>query len=132
MPNPNPAPSAVCTVQDGTGSPVSSAGGVNVTPGNTITITLSNTARVTSWTLSIVGIDAVLNPPPAVTMGTGFTATFTAPAAGSAIVLRSIVNDGLVQSTFSLYTLTSGTTPGRAQAANDALQTPFETYDPRA
>jgi hypothetical protein len=93
-------------IQDGNGVPVAAEAGVNVTPGNVITVSLADTTSVTSWSLSILGVDgAAIAAAPPITMQANFTATLTAPVAGSTLVFRSIVNEGVGRSTFSTYTL---------------------------
>jgi len=117
MANPSPA----CEVQNGSGSYTSAAAGVDVTPGNTITIRLSSQADVESWQLSVITTDdtsdkdalnALIIPDP-ITL----TATFTAPVAGKVYRFRSQVNQGrsrdnTVQSTyattFCIYTPING------------------------
>src|SRR6516164_1276685 len=99
------APSASCMIQDGTGLPVPAGAGVNVMPGNLITVSLSDTTGVTSWSLSILGVEGVVSTAPAIAMQANFEATFMAPVGGSTLVFRSIVNEGVGRTTFSIYTL---------------------------
>jgi hypothetical protein len=117
MANPSPA----CEVKDGSGAYASAAEGVDVTPGNTITIRLSSQADVESWQLSCITTDDTSDKD-TVTAALSIdsltlTATFTAPAAGKAYRFRSQVNQGrsrdnTVQSTyattFCIYTLVNG------------------------
>jgi hypothetical protein len=86
-------PSPLCTV-----NAASTINGVDVTAGSTVTIALVDTAGVKQWNISSVSTDDLLA---ASTITAGLTidsvaktATFTAPAAGSAILFQSVVNAG--------------------------------------
>lgn len=111
--------SPLCEVKDGAGAYVSTTDGVDVTPGNTITIHLIDTSADT-WSISCVYTDDLSD---AATVTSGLTintvaktATFTAPSAGRAYIFRSVVNNGVANgrnvssysTTFGVYTLTSG------------------------
>ncbi len=112
--------SPVCQVKEGSGAYGSTAAGVNVTPGATITIRLAD-ANVDSWLIQCITTDE-LNVAATIQASLSIdsqnkTATFTAPAAGSSLRFRSKVNggvgpDGVVQSsysiTFCIYTLSNG------------------------
>jgi hypothetical protein len=112
--------SAACTVKDGAGAPVVTTDGVNVTPANTITIALAATSGVDTWTLAIVGTDEVTAAPTVTVNSTTKTATYTAPASGSALLFRSTASSPnardpvtgrpgyTVSETFCVYTLTGG------------------------
>ena len=89
--------------------------GLNVAPSSVVTIALASAVGVNNWTLSVFGTDE-LTTPPMITMGTGFTATFTMPNyEGSAIILQSVVNNSQdpsgtfnssLNTTLGVYTLT--------------------------
>lgn len=112
--------SPLCEVKDGAGAYVSTTNGVNVTPGNTVTIHLIDSSA-SSWSISCIYTD---DQSVAATVNSGLTvnsvartATFTAPAAGRAYIFRSTVNGGVgsdgrvlssYSATFGIYTLTSG------------------------
>lgn len=109
-------PSPICTVKDGSGSPLATTNGNDVTPGNTVTIAIAATAGVDVWTLTCIGTDETSV---AATVTSGLTinqttksATFTAPAAGKSYLFRSTVrSSGSSESysaTFKVCTLTSG------------------------
>lgn len=90
--------SPLCEVKDGAGAYQPTAGGVDVTSGNTITIHLIDTSA-SSWTVSCTGTDET-NVAATVTSGLTIdsvarTATFTAPAKGSCLIFTSIVNGGV-------------------------------------
>ena len=87
-------PSPVCTVN---GS--STVNGANVTSPSTVTVALSDPSGVGPWSLVCVGTDE-LNTTAAINAGISIntathTATFPAPAQGSALVFQSQVNGGL-------------------------------------
>lgn len=90
--------SPICTVADGGGSPQPTTSGVDVNSGDTITIALTSTAGVDVFELACIGTDETNA---AATINAGLTinalaktATFTAPAVGSALVFQSKVNHG--------------------------------------
>jgi len=108
-------PSPLCTVDT-----FPTIDGVNVSPTGTITIALADTAGVKLWGISCINTDELLG---AATITAGLTidtvaktATFTAPARGSALIFQSIVNGGkdangaadpTMTVTFGVYVLTS-------------------------
>jgi hypothetical protein len=104
---------------DNTGIP-SYPSGVNVTPGNTISIKLASADSVGKWNLKVIGTDEETAPPTlaGVDPTTGVVSTpstvvtFTVPAgvAGRAYIFQSMVNNGgpAYTTTFGIYTLTSG------------------------
>lgn len=112
--------SPLCEVKDGAGAYQPTAGGVDVTSGNTITIHLIDTSAST-WTVSCTGTDEN-NVAATITSGLTIdsvarTATFTAPAAGSALIFTSIVNGGVgvdgvavssYTTTFAIHVKTAG------------------------
>lgn len=115
MPNPSPN----CVAQDGSGAFVATTPtGLNVTPGNTITVKLASYAGVSSWSLTIYGLDE-LSSPPALTYTPGATPSysFTFPnAVGRAVGFSSVVNGGVdangvhqasYSGTFGLFTTTA-------------------------
>ncbi len=128
--------SPVCEVKDGSGSYASTTNGVDVTPGDAITIRLAD-SNVDQWEITCVTTDD-LNV--AATVNGGLTvnplnktASFTAPAAGAALRFRSRVNGGLgpnntakpsYTTTFCIYTLTTNGT--RTIAADETTEgSPF-------
>lgn len=123
MSNPDPT----CTVQNGGAGTFSTADGVNVTPGNTITIRLVSANGVDSWSCSCVGTDELLDADTITASltidGVNKTATFTAPIAGSALIFKSRVTNRLgtaVETTFGIYTLTVGSQ--RVFATNETTE----------
>jgi hypothetical protein len=112
-------------VQNGSGS-FNSPGdpnypaGVNVTPGNTISIKLESIASVGQWNLKIVGTDEEttrpsligVNPSTGVVSTPSTVVTFDVPSGitGRAYILQSVVNNGgsAYTVTFGIYTLTEG------------------------
>jgi len=113
--------SAICQVQDGAGPFLTPTNGLDVTQGNTVSITLASTTDVSVWTLQIFGVDEVTATAPTLSgvdpdthqvTTPGTTVTFTVPAGagiGRAFLIRSSVNGGgsSLTTTFGLYTLTS-------------------------
>lgn len=113
-------PTPACEVKDGAGSYQTTSSGVNVTPGNTITIHLIDTSADT-WSIECIYTDE-LSSASSVTAALNInnplrTATFTAPVAGRTYIFRSVVNGGIgpdgrtrssYSTTFGVYTLTSG------------------------
>lgn len=125
MANPNPT----CTVSDGAGAPQSTTNGVNVTPGNVITIALASTAGTNVWSLTIVGQDDVIAAPTVTINSSAKTATFTAPALPWSLIFKSVCNggndlNGAVQAsystTFKVCALTAG--GNRLLASNEQLE----------
>lgn len=130
-------PSPICQVKDGSGSYVSTANGVDVTPGNTITIKLASTAGLdatsTSWGIVCIGTDE-LGDKDAVNAALAIDpvareATFTAPANGHKYIFRSVVNGGVgpnkepradYVTTFAVCTLTAG--GARVLSANETIE----------
>ncbi|KYF87776.1 hypothetical protein BE20_24845 [Sorangium cellulosum] len=98
----------------------STLNGVDVPAGATVTIALADIAGVKSWSISCINTDELLS---AATVTAGLTidhvaktATFTAPAAGSALIFLSKVNNGLdangrpdpsLTTTFGVFVLTA-------------------------
>lgn len=128
MPNPSP----LCEIRDGAGAYQASAGGVNVTPGNTITIRLSSQADVDSWLIECATTDetSVASTVTAALSidSTNKTATFTAPAPGKAYRFRSRVNQGIdrngiarptYETTFTVYTVFNGR---RVMASDETIE----------
>lgn len=108
-------PSPLCTV-----NAASTINGVNVTAASTVTIALVDTAGVKQFHVSCLTTDELLV---AATITAGLTidtvaktATFTAPAVGSALRFQSVVNNGKdangvvdpsLTTTFGVYVLTT-------------------------
>lgn len=108
-------PSPLCTV-----NAASTINGVNVTAASMVTIALADTAGVKQFNISCLNTDDLLS---AATITAGLTidtvaktATFVAPAAGSALVFKSVVNNGKdangavdpsLTTTFGVYVLTT-------------------------
>jgi hypothetical protein len=134
-------PSPICQVKDGGGAYQATSTGVNVTPGNTVTINLIDTSA-DSWLIECVYTDetsvaatvtASLTIDPVLR-----TATFTAPAAGKAYIFRSRVNNGTgpdgrtnnqYTTTFGVYTLAP--TGRRVVASNETTESgPFGWLSP--
>lgn len=125
-------PSPLCEVRDGAGSYQSTTNGVNVTPGNTVTIHLIDSSAET-WSIECVYTDdlsvaATVNAGLSIN-GPARTASFTAPSAGRAYIFRSVVNGGVgpdgrtrssYTTTFGIYTLTSG--GARVLASNETTE----------
>lgn len=106
--------SPVCLVKDGAGSFVETANGVNVTPGNQISVMLKDASGIVSWTLEVIGTDELSTVPTMTNVDatTNLVAspsavvTFTFPAgAGRAMGLRSTVTGDVNPDpvTFGLY-----------------------------
>jgi hypothetical protein len=124
-------PSPICLVQDGAGSWLSTESGADVTPGNTVTIKLNDTSART-WSIQCITTDelsdvAAVNTSLAINQITK-TATFPAPAAGSAYRFRSVVDNGIgpngadstYTATFCIYTL--ATTGLRVHALDETTE----------
>jgi len=150
-------PSPTCEVKDGAGAYASTTNGVDVTPANTITIKLSSSAGVSSWSISCITTDedsVAATVTSSLTIDTAAkTATFTAPVAGRAYRFQSRVNGGIdvngvsqssYTTTFCVYTLTAASkrvgaadetyegdsTFGWASRVNDLVrEMSFSTYD---
>jgi hypothetical protein len=123
--------SAACTVKDGAAAPVDPTNaGANVTPGNLVTVALASAAGVDAWSLTLFGQDELVVPPVVTVNSVAKTATFTAPAAGSALLYRSSVTSYngvdtygrsplVVSSTFGVYALLGGQ---RVGATNETVE----------
>ena len=112
MPLVNASPA--CTVNN-----LSTVNGVNVSTPSTVTVALASPAGVGPWTLTCVGTDelnttAAVNASLTISQVT-YTATFPAPAAGSALRFQSQVNGGInsngvvdptLTTTLTVYALT--------------------------
>lgn len=114
-------PSPICLVKDGAGANQATTSGVNVTPGNTVTISLNSAAGVNTWQITCIYTDETTGPS---SINSGLTvnnvsktATFTAPATGKAMIFQSVINGGLgpdglplasYTTTFGVFTLTAG------------------------
>jgi hypothetical protein len=108
----------VCLVQDGINPFVPTTKGVNVTPGNTISIKLLDPSSVVDWYLQVIGTDE-LSTTPVLTGVNGLThlvttpgtvVTFTFPGStGRAVGFKSTVTGigGPLEITFGTYSLTS-------------------------
>lgn len=113
--------SPIVEVQDGAGPWVATTNGVNVTPGNTISIRLQTSPGVSSWTLQVFGVDEVtatapallgVNPINHLVTTPATVVTFTMPAGAGiarALILRSAVDGGGAGFTnqFGIYVLTT-------------------------
>jgi hypothetical protein len=107
--------------------------GVNLTPATTATIALADTAGVERWSILAVSTDelttaAAINGTLAINSITK-TATFTVPAAGSAVIFESVVNKGLdvngrrdatLTTRFAIFTL--AVSGNRVCAFNESLE----------
>lgn len=129
--------SPLCEIKDGSAAYVTSVGGVNVTPSNTITIRLASQTDVDSWSIQCLTTD---DNSSADTVNASLvidtvakTATFTAPVAGRTYRFRSRVNNGLdrngvaqpsYSTTFCLYTVKNG----RRKIAADETTEGSTTY----
>jgi hypothetical protein len=92
-------PSPICEVREGAGPYGSTLFGVDVSPGSTVTVRLADQSDVASWSLLCVTTDDA-NDPAIINAGLAIdspskTATFTAPANGSALRFRSLINNGI-------------------------------------
>jgi len=113
--------SPLCLVQDGALPFVPTTGGVDVTPGNTISIKLLDTSSTVNWFLEILGTDELytipvltnVNPSTHQVLTPTTIVTFTFPAfTGRAVGFKSTVTGvgGPLETTFGIYSLTSFTT----------------------
>ena len=117
------SPDPTCTVADGAGAAVSTLNGVNVGAGDLITVALSNSAGVNAWSLIVASTDELSTAPALTINSLAKTATFTAPAAGSAVRLSSTVIGPTAPgnaTTFCIYVLTAG--GKRVLAANETTE----------
>lgn len=125
-------PSPACQVKNGAAAYVATTNGVDVTPGNTITINLIDSSADT-WSIECVYTDdlsVAATVTASLVINTALrTATFTAPVAGRAYIFRSRVNngngpDGKTKSsyttTFGVFTLASG--GNRVMATNETVE----------
>jgi hypothetical protein len=108
----------LCLVQDGIGPFVPTTNGVDVTPGNTISVKLLDPSSVVAWFLGVIGTDE-LSTTPVLTGVNNIThlvtspttvVTFTFPAAtGRAVGFKSTVTGvgGPLETTFGTYSLTT-------------------------
>ena len=92
-------PSPICEVREGAGAFQSTTHGVDVSAGAQLTIRLADQSDVQSWSIQCVTTDET-NDAEALTAALAIdsatkTATFTAPAPGSALRFRSLINNGL-------------------------------------
>jgi len=134
-------PSPLCDGKDGSGAWTAlETAGLDVTPSNTVTIRLRNTAGADVWTLAIISTD---DTAPSVTVTVNQTtkqATFTAPAAGKALRFQSTVqtngSSDTYSTTFCIYTQTNTgyrvvaldeTTEGGPYGWSSALNTVIRT-----
>jgi len=96
------------------------SGGVDVTPGDTVSIQLDDTLGVGSWYLTVVGVDEVTaNPPvlvnvltspdtPGLVVSPTSIVSFTVPVGrGQAYILRSSVNGPSITTTFGIFVRTA-------------------------
>lgn len=108
--------SSLCQVKVNAGAFQAVAGGINVSPGDTITIKLASSAGVNTgqWSISCINTDETKVPATITALLTvnqsTFEATFTVPAGtGQALIYRSEVNaDSTTRTTFGLYVLVGG------------------------
>lgn len=128
------AASSIVEVQDGVGGWVDTPNGVNVTPGNVISIRLKVVTDVTQWTLQVFGVDEVtavapsltnVNPSTHVVTTPSTVVTFTMPSGvgiGRSVIIRSSVNGGGpgFSNTFGTYVLT--TSGQRVGAVGEKLE----------
>lgn len=113
--------SPLCQVKDGAGAYGPTLNGVNVTPTHTITIKLADATGVKLWSVACIDTDD-LSDADTITAGltidsSAKTASFTAPAAGSALIFQSKIGinalgfnangapDATFTTTFAIYTL---------------------------
>lgn len=106
--------------------------GVNVAALTSTSIRLSDTAGVTTWSITCIDCDDS-NDATTITQGlsidhTAKTATFTSPGEGSALIFQSVVNGGrdingavnpAYTTTFGIYVLIDGL---RVLASNETLE----------
>jgi len=113
--------SPLCLVRDGSGSFVPTTNGVDVTPGNTISIKLTNSSGVAAWFLEVIGTDELstspiltgVNPVTHQVTTPSTVVTFTFPGAtGRALGFKSTVTGtgGPLEVTFGVYSLTNFST----------------------
>jgi hypothetical protein len=114
--------SSIVEVKDGAGAYGQPLDGVDVTPGNTISIRLLSTTDVIQWALQIFGVDEItvtapsltgVNPSTHIVSTPSTVVTFTMPSGvgiARSLIFRSVVNGGGpgLSSTFGLYVRTGG------------------------
>lgn len=126
-------PSPSVQIKDGAGAYQATTNGVNVTPGNVVTINLISTADVQSWLCDCLYTDDLSDAPTVTASMTidpvAKTATLVAPVAGRKYIFRSRINGGIgpdnlptstYTTTFAVCTLTAG--GARVLAANETLE----------
>ncbi len=122
-------PSPTCTVANGAGAAQATTNGVDVTAAATITVALSSLAGVTNWALTVVGQDEQVVVPTITINQVAKTATFTAPALPWALILKSVVNNGVnangvidasLSTTFKICCLTTNAL--RLAASNETTE----------
>ena len=107
----------ICLIQDGSGPFMPTVGGVNVSPGDTISIKLLDPSSVVTWFLEVIGTDELSSPPTLTNVNPvthqvtspGATVTFPFPSVtGRAIGFKSTVTGtgGPLENTFGTYSLT--------------------------
>lgn len=110
--------SPICLVRNGSNPFQPTLNGVNVTPGNTISIRLSDVTGVTDWYLEVIGSDELssfptltnVNPVTNRVLDPTFTVTFPMAAyTGRALLFKSTVEGptGSMYTTFTVYTVTN-------------------------
>ncbi len=121
--------SSICQVKEGSGLYQAVTDGVNVTPGSVITIKLYSEAGADAWSIENPYTDETSTPVTLTVDPLIKEATFTAPAAGKALIFRSTTStngdeDDIPHvSTFGIYTLT---------ASGDRVLASNETMEPNA
>lgn len=122
--------SPAVVVQDGSGPFVTPTNGLNVTPGNTISIQLVSTVDVTTWFLEVIGTDELSTAPSLASVNPfthqvttpGATVTFVNPGSlGTALLFRStVVGSVTAVTTFAVFNLTTFGT--RVGAVNETRE----------
>ena len=96
---PSPACNVLDNSTDGGSYQPARPNGINVSPGDSVTVELASTSGVRSWSLSVFGLDDQTNAsPPSLTFAAGppNSYSFTFPnATGRAVLLQSVVNGGV-------------------------------------
>jgi hypothetical protein len=114
--------SAIVEIRDGAGPWVDTPGGVDVTPGNIISVRLKSVTEVSQWALQVPGVDEItvsapsltnVNPSTHVVTTPSTVVTFTMPSGvgvARALIFRSSVNGGgsAFTTTLGLYVRTGG------------------------
>lgn len=124
--------SPICTVKDGGGSAQATSSVATVTPSNTVTIALADATGVSTWSIACIYGDETTDP---ATINAGLTisslaktATFTAPAAGKAMIFQSQVNNGQNASLVTDATLTTTFKVATPAATGNFVMASNETY----